>query len=270
MLDVRTKSTAICDSGLTIGADSGTDPERTEAEVSPSNETLATLMHELRSPLATIVYALETIPTSTDGDPATRQACAIALRQAWQGLRIVDDLFDLCAGSWSKLSLHKQAIGLAEIVARATESAEHLIAERMHLLTISVPREPVILDADPVRLEQVLTNLLVNAAKFTDPGGHIHLSAAEEAGQIVVRVRDDGRGIAPHFLPHVFDLFQQGPDDHRRGGLGLGLALVKCLVKLHGGSVTASSDGPGAGSEFVVRLPARPVIPDASRISNRT
>ena len=233
---------------------------KSETAVLCLTESLATLTHELRSPLASIVYALETLPTSRACDSTTQQACAIALRQAWQAIRIVDDLFDLCAGSWSKLSLHKRAVGLAEIVTRATESAEHLVAERMHLLTISVPREPVILDADPVRLEQVLTNLLVNAAKFTDPGGHIRLSAVEEAGQIVLRVRDDGRGIAPDLLPHVFDLFQQGHDldDRRQGGLGLGLALVKCLVELHGGAVAASSDGPGAGSEFVVRLPGRP------------
>jgi signal transduction histidine kinase len=132
------------------------------------------------------------------------------------------------------------------------------LAARRHRLTVSLPREPVFLEADPLRLNQVLTNLLGNAAKFTDSGGHMHLSAAVEPGQVVLRVRDNGRGIAAERLPRVFDLFHQAQASGAGAGgqgLGIGLALVKSLVELHGGTIEAHSDGPGTGSEFVVRLP---------------
>jgi signal transduction histidine kinase len=225
----------------------------------PLDESLATLAHELRDPLATILFALEAIPGDFDGDPAARQARTIAEHQARRAIRVVDDLFELCAGSRGTLTLHKEVAELAAIVAGATETTAHLLAARRHRLTVSLPTGPVFLLADTLRLEQVLTNLLANAAKFTDPGGHIRLTAEAEAGQVVLRVRDNGRGIAPDVLPRVFDLFRQGPGLGNKGpvGLGLGLALVKSLVELHGGSVAASSDGPGTGSEFVVRLPAR-------------
>jgi signal transduction histidine kinase len=222
------------------------------------DESLATLAHELREPLATIVLALEMMPGG-EGDPAVQTARTIAQRQARRAVRMVDDLFDLCAGSRDKLPLHKELVELAAVVAGATETTAHLLAAREHRLTVSLPAEPVFLVADPLRLEQVLTNLLANAAKFTDPGGHIRLTAKAEAGQAVLRVRDNGRGIAPDLLPRVFDLFRQGSGIGNKGarGLGLGLALVKSLVELHGGSVAARSDGPGTGSEFVVHLPAR-------------
>jgi signal transduction histidine kinase len=171
-------------------------------------------------------------------------------------MRLVDDLFDLSAGGLGKLSVHKEMVVLADVVARATETAGRLIAARQHRLTVSLPPEPLHLEADPLRLAQVLTNLLCNAAKFTDPGGEIRLSASVEDGQIVIRVQDNGRGIPRNQLPHVFELFQQ-TSVGRAGGMGIGLALVKSLVELHGGLVAASSDGPGSGSEFVVRLPAR-------------
>jgi signal transduction histidine kinase len=149
-------------------------------------------------------------------------------------------------------------VELAAVVAGAREGTAHLLAARGHRLTVALSAEPLFLVADPLRLEQVLTNLLANAAKFTDPGGHIRLTAGAEAGQAVLRVRDNGRGIAPDLLPRVFDLFWQGPGRGDQGacGLGLGLALVKSLVESHGGSVAARSDGPGTGAEFIVRLPA--------------
>jgi signal transduction histidine kinase len=220
------------------------------------DESLATLAHELRDPLATILFALEVMPG--DGDPAARRARTIAEHQARRAVRLVDDLFDLCAGSRDRLPLHKEVVELRAVVAGAAEATAHLLASRGHRLTVSLPGEPVYLLADPGRLEQVLTNLLTNAAKFTDPGGQIRLTAQAEGGQVVLRVRDNGRGISPELLPRVFDLFRQGPDLGKNGrvGLGLGLALVKSLVELHGGSVAARSDGPGAGAEFVVRLPA--------------
>jgi signal transduction histidine kinase len=224
----------------------------------PIDESLATLAHELRNPLATILFALEAISNCGDGDPSAREARRIAEHQARRAVQLVDDLFDLCASSRDRLPLRKEMVELAAIVAGATETTAHLLAARGHRLTVSLPAGPVFLVADPLRLEQVLTNLLANAAKFTDPGGHIGLTAEVEAGQAVLRVRDNGRGIAPDLLPRVFDLFRQGPDLGNNGpvGLEIGLALVKSLVELHGGSVAASSDGPGTGAEFVVRLPA--------------
>jgi signal transduction histidine kinase len=221
------------------------------------DELLGTLAHELRSPLVTIVSAAQVIAYDCDMDPTARRAVAVMERQSRQALRIVDDLFDICSGAQGKLSLRKEVVDLTDVVAMATETAGHLLAARRHRLTVSLPPEHLSLDADPLRLGQVLTNLLGNAAKFTDPGGHIRLTARVEAGQVVLRVRDDGRGIDPDLLPRVFDLFHQipGPGRQATGGLGIGLALVKSLVELHGGSVTAHSDGPGTGSEFVVRLP---------------
>jgi signal transduction histidine kinase len=222
---------------------------------------LGTLAHELRSPLATILTAVQVINQDDDLGLVARRALAVMERQSRQAMQIVDDLFDLCAGSLGKLSLRKEVVSLASVVAVATETAGHLITARGHRLTVSLPSEPVSLEADPVRLAQVLANLLANAAKFTDPGGHVRLTAEVEGGQIVLRVQDNGRGIAQDMLPRVFDLFHQlpGTGTQRTGGLGIGLALVKSLVALHGGSVSAHSDGPGTGAEFVVRLPARPL-----------
>jgi signal transduction histidine kinase len=222
----------------------------------PSGESLATLAHELRDPLAAILSALEL--HSGDGDPAVRRTLTMAAHQARRAMRIVDDLFDLCAGSRDSLPLSKEVVELTAVVAGATGATAHLLAARGHRLTVSLPTGPVSLVADSVRLEQVLANLLANAAKFTDPGGDIRLTARAEAGQTVLRVRDNGRGIAPELLPRVFDQFWQGPDRVEKGahGLGLGLALVKTLVELHGGSVAARSDGPGTGAEFIVCLPA--------------
>jgi signal transduction histidine kinase len=219
-------------------------------------EALATLAHELRDPLGAILLALEL--HLGEGDPAGRRTLTMVAHQVLRVVRLVDDLFDLCAGSRDSLQLWKEVVDLAEVVAGARETTIHLLAARGHRLSVAVPAEPVVLVADPVRLEQVLTNLLANAAKFTDPGGDIRLTAAVEAGLIVLRVRDNGRGIAPDLLPRVFDTFWQAPEAGKNGavGLGLGLALVKSLVEMHGGSVAARSEGPGTGAEFIVRLPA--------------
>jgi signal transduction histidine kinase len=222
----------------------------------PTDESLATLAHELRDPLATILLALEALPGHSD--PAARQAHAIAKHEAQRAVRIVDDLFDLCAASWDRLPLNKEVVELAVIVAIVTDATARPFAARGHRLTVSLPEEPVFLVADPCRLEQVLMNLLANAAKFTDPGGHIRLNVETETGHAVLRVRDNGRGIHRDLLPRVFDAFWQDPGAESKGarGLGLGLALVKSLVESHGGNVAAWSDGPGTGAEFTVRLPA--------------
>jgi signal transduction histidine kinase len=221
------------------------------------NELLGTVAHELRSPLAAVIGALRLIASESDPGRFAGPILAGMEIQLRHAMWLVDDLFDLCAGGLGKLSLRKQIVTLDEIVERATQSASRLLAERRHRLTVALPPERVVLEADPLRLTQVLTNLLSNAAKFTESGGHIRLIAAVEAGQIVIRVRDNGRGIAPDKLARVFDLFEQLPAQaiEKNGGLGIGLALVKSLVELHGGSVTAASDGPGTGSEFIVRIP---------------
>src|SRR5262245_26510511 len=224
----------------------------------PSDEWLATLSHELRSPLATILDALELVFSQLD-QPIAQRAGEIAQRQAQKAMQLIDDLFDLNAHACGKLTLRKQLVNVSDVVARATETASHLLTARKHVLSVSLPSKPVLILADALRLEQVLTNLLINAAKFTDPGGHIQMTVTEEFGETVVRVQDNGRGIAPELIPRVFDLHMQAPDvrGRRPGGLGIGLALVKSLVELHGGCVTANSRGPGAGSEFVVHLPTR-------------
>src|SRR5262249_30338204 len=139
-------------------------------------------------------------------DPLARQALAVMVEQLRQAVRLVDDLFDLCAGGLGKLSLQKESVALADVLARAAEAAGPLLAAGGHRLTVSLPPGPIYLEADALRLNQVLTNLLCNAAKFTAPGGHVRLSARVEAGQIVLRVQDNGRGIDPDLLPHVFDL----------------------------------------------------------------
>src|SRR5262245_45164152 len=167
----------------------GSFPHPQCAEVSPPcfDELLGTVAHELRNPLVAIVDAAQMIANDCDLEPLGRRALALMERQSRQALRMIDDLFDICAGTGGKLSLRKEVVELAELVAAATETAGHLLTVRQHRLTVSLPPRPVFLEADSVRLVQVLTNLLGNAAKFTDPGGHIRLIARVEAGQIVLR-----------------------------------------------------------------------------------
>ena len=178
-------------------------------------------------------------------------------RQVHHLVRLVDDLLDVSRVMRGKIELRKEAVELATVVARAVETAQPLIDAQRHELNVSLPAEALPLDADPVRLAQVVGNLLTNAAKYTEPNGHIWLTARREGGEAVLRVRDDGIGIAPEVLPHVFDLFVQV--DHAatrsQGGLGIGLTLVKNLVGMHCGTVEARSAGLGRGCEFVVRLP---------------
>jgi signal transduction histidine kinase len=230
------------------------DSQQHHDEQQHSDEWLATLAHELRSPLAAIFDALELVSGDLER-PGAQRAGDIAQRQAQKAIQIIEDLFDLRAHSRGKLALRKEWVNVADIVARAKETANHLLTKRNHWLTVSLPTEPPFVLADRLRLEQVLTNLLTNAAKFTDPGGYIRLSVEEDCGEIVLRISDNGRGIAPELLPRIFDLYMQAPDhsSRRPGGLGLGLALVKSIVELHGGCVAATS--AGTGSEFIVRLP---------------
>jgi CheY-like chemotaxis protein len=176
--------------------------------------------------------------------------------------RLVDDLLDVSRITRGQIELRDESVALAALVERAVEVARPLIDERGHRLSLDLPEVPIVFRGDHSRLEQVLANLLSNAAKYTDVGGRIRLRAFVDGDHVIVSVRDNGEGLTPELRDRVFDLFVQGPDTRSmaRGGLGLGLTLVRQLVQLHGGTIEAKSDGPGKGSEFVVRLPYAPAI----------
>lgn len=227
------------------------------------DEFLAMLGHELRNPLAAVLNAVEVLettlarPEDQNRQPMLLWAGGVVRRQVRGLTRLVDDLLDISRISRGKIDLKFERVLLSDVVARAVESVRPAIDARQHALEIALPDEPITIEADPARVTQILTNLLGNSAKFSDPGGQIVLSAAVEGDEVAVRVADSGIGIAAALMPHIFDAFTQGergPDRHQ-GGLGLGLSLVKRLAEMHGGSVAASSAGLGRGSEFVVRLP---------------
>jgi two-component system CheB/CheR fusion protein len=220
------------------------------------DEFLAMLAHELRNPLSSLATALHIL--RLDGADRAR-AVALAERQVKQLARLVDDLLDVSRITQGKIALRTEAVAVADVVHRAIETTRPEIDVRGHTLTVTLPSEPVLLEADPVRLAQVLANLLGNAAKYTPHGGAIAVTVEECGDEVLIRVRDTGAGLSADLLPRVFDLFVQGETslDRSRGGLGIGLTIVHQLVRLHGGRVEARSDGPGRGSEFIVRLPAR-------------
>jgi len=224
------------------------------------DEFLATLAHELRNPLAPISNAVHLL-RRPDGRRVTDRLMEIVERQVRQIVKLVDDLMEISRITRGKIELDRQTVELAAAVHDAVENSRPLIERARHHLAIELSPGPLLLDADAVRLTQILTNLLNNAAKYTDPGGHIVLKAARKGAQAVIRVRDDGRGIAADQLVSVFDMFAQVRDPALRNGegLGIGLALVRKLVEMHGGTVEAHSAGLGQGSEFVLRLP---LVPD--------
>jgi PAS domain S-box-containing protein len=229
------------------------------AEDRRKDEFLAMLAHELRNPLAAISNAGEVLDQGAP-DPRTRDLVAVIGRQIRHLSRLVDDLLDVSRFTRGRIELRKRPVELRPIVEGAVETTRPMFERRGHQLTVSIPGEPVWLEADATRIEQVLANLLNNAAKFTEPGGRIDLSVEAhpgESGEAVLRVRDNGAGIAADLLPRIFDLFVQEDRSLARshGGLGIGLTLVRSLVERHGGRVEAHSAGPGRGSEFVVRLP---------------
>jgi two-component system CheB/CheR fusion protein len=221
------------------------------------NEFITMLAHELRNPLATIYTALEIQRLKEFSDPDLQRSREVIERQLRQITRLVDDLLDVSRLSLGKLKLQTEPVDLATVVSRAVEMARPYVESRKHELHIGLPPQAIWLEADTARLTQVLTNLLHNAAKYTNDGGQIWLSAERNEERLLIKVRDTGIGISPHLLPHVFDPFTQEEQalDRADGGLGLGLALVRSLVELHGGTVQAFSGGPGLGSEFVVSLP---------------
>lgn len=224
------------------------------------DEFLAMLAHELRNPLAPVRNAVQILQATYTHDPVVTRLAEMLNRQVGHMVHMVDDLLDVSRFTRGKVELRKESLVLADAVARAVETARPLIDARRHTIEVSVSAEPIHLDADPTRLTQILGNLLNNAAKYTEDGGRIWLTANREDGEAVVRVRDTGIGLTPEMLLRAFDLFRQESRtlDRTQGGLGIGLTLVRSLVELHGGTVRAFSDGPGLGSEFVVRLPTLP------------
>jgi PAS domain S-box-containing protein len=253
--------------------------KRVEAELRESHrrkdEFLATLAHELRNPLAPIRNALAVLRLAGDDGSHAEEARAMMERQVRQMVRLIDDLLDISRITRGKIELRKERVPLAEVVRSAVESSGPLIEEFRHTLTVTLPPGPMVLEADPTRLAQVLLNLLNNAAKYTEPGGRIDVRADVAGGRdgaspaaLEVRIRDNGIGIPKEMLPRVFEMFTQGQHsrDRAQGGLGIGLSLVRGLVRLHGGTVEANSEGPGRGSEFVVRLPLPAQEPHGARM----
>jgi signal transduction histidine kinase/CheY-like chemotaxis protein len=227
-----------------------------EAANRAKDEFLAMLGHELRNPLSPIVTALDLLKRRGEGKTYREQE--IIERQVGHLTRLVDDLLDVSKITRGKIALRKEPLEIAGAVAKAVEMASDLFDQRRHRLSIDVPAAGLRVEADPVRLAQVFANLLTNAAKYTELGGRIRIHAFRDGPDVVVTVKDSGMGIAPELLPRIFDHFVQGrrSTDRKEGGLGLGLALVKSLVALHGGAAIARSEGSGQGSEFEIRLPA--------------
>jgi len=223
------------------------------------DEFLAMLAHELRNPLAPIANAVKVLELR-DNEPTLRAKMRDLIgRQIRVLSQLVDDLLDVSRITQGKIQLRLEPLDVGDAISRALATAQPLLRRRDHEVTVDLPEMPVSISADPLRLEQVLVNLLTNAAKYTDPGGTIGISAEidETTSEVILRVSDNGMGIAPELLRHVFEPFTQADAslDRAEGGLGIGLTLVRSLVQLHGGNVEATSDGPGLGSAFVIRLP---------------
>ncbi|PCC70430.1 PAS domain S-box-containing protein [Nannocystis exedens] len=229
---------------------------RAEAASNAKDEFLAMLGHELRNPLAPIVTALELMRLRGDVESTHEQR--VIERQVQHLVRLVEDLLDVSRITRGKVRLEKRPLELGTIIARGVEMASPLLEQRRHRFRLDVAQQHMSVEADEARLSQVIANLLTNAAKYTEPGGNISLTAYRDGQELVIQVKDDGIGISPELLPRVFDPFVQGhrESDRGQGGLGIGLALVRNLVSMHSGSVVARSEGPYKGSEFVVRLPA--------------
>jgi signal transduction histidine kinase/ActR/RegA family two-component response regulator len=231
--------------------------EALQAADRKKDDFLAMLGHELRNPLAPISAGAQLLCKIPGTDPRVLRTSEVIARQVAQMTKIVSDLLDVSRVTRGLIALDKADVEMSMIVTAAVEQVRPLIEARRHTLTVSVPPEPVHVQADPARLVQVMSNLLTNAAKYTNDGGRIHVTLEATQAEVAVKVQDNGVGISEQLMPEVFELFTQGSRsaDRSQGGLGLGLALVKHLVELHGGRVQAASDGPGRGSAFTLYLP---------------
>ena len=236
------------------------------------DEFIATLAHELRNPLAPIRNAVQVLKLKGPSDPGLVWCRDVIDRQVGQMARLLDDLLNVSRITRGKLELRKERVALVTVVETAVETSRPLIDGGGHTLTVELPPEPIYLNADTVRLAQVFANLLNNAAKYSDQGGQIRLSAARASHEVVVRVRDHGIGIDPEVLPRLFEMFSQATPalERSQGGLGIGLALARGLVELHGGQIEAHSAGRGQGSEFLVRLPVAEEVPVAGPLPTGT
>ncbi|MEO8628202.1 MAG: ATP-binding protein [Betaproteobacteria bacterium] len=221
------------------------------------DEFLAMLAHELRNPLAPINTAAHLLERLMPEENRARAAIEIVQRQVKHMTRLLEDLLDVSRITLGKITLREEQVDISRVVRAAVELTRPLIVERNHDVTVTPPAQPLLVSGDAARLAQVVSNLLNNAAKYTDDYGKISISAEREAKQVVIKVTDNGTGITPELLPRVFELFTQAERtlDRSQGGLGIGLALVKSLVTMHGGNVEARSENAGVGSEFIVRLP---------------
>jgi len=229
-----------------------------EAAVQRRDHFLAVLSHELRNPLTALATGLQLLKITGRNPAAAKESRDMMERQLSQLVVLVNDLLDVSRITTGKLELHKERVDLVSVLHEAVEASRTVIDSMGHILTVAIPPDPIILFADPARLTQLFLNLLNNAAKYTEPGGSIRLSAElDNAGEVVVRVRDSGIGIAAAQLPKVFDVFAQVDTSWQRaqGGMGIGLSLVKEFAELHGGRVEARSEGLAQGSEFIVYLP---------------
>jgi PAS domain S-box-containing protein len=227
------------------------------------DQFLAVLSHELRNPLAPIRNVLQVLTQQVASTPVLRQACEMLDRNVRVMTRLVDDLLDLSRIASGKVEINKELVEVSVITERGAEMARPVIDARRHNLTVTLPKDPMWVEGDPVRLGQVVMNLLTNAAKYTGEGGKIWLTAEREGDRATIRVRDTGIGIEPDMLPRIFEMFTQVDTslNRREGGLGIGLSIVKKIAELHGGVVEARSGGRGTGSEFLIRLPLRTAAP---------
>jgi signal transduction histidine kinase len=221
------------------------------------DEFVAMLAHELHNPLAPLSAALQLFDVNNKTPEQNRELRDMMSRQVEQLVRLIDDLLDVSRISRGKLNLRREPVDLSDVVNTALDVSRPMIDSAKHRLKLQLPTESLVLDGDKVRLSQIISNLLINAAKYTPPGGLIELDIHAEGSQVVIRVCDNGVGIPPEMLTAVFELFTQVDSSHTRthGGLGIGLTLVKTLVEMHEGTIIARSQGTGCGSEFIVRLP---------------
>ncbi len=250
----------------TIDGDGGSAPDLHTALVEAKeaerrkDEFLAILAHELRNPLAAISLAVQVVRRKLPDHADPRQLDIIE-RQARALARMVDDLLDVSRIARGTVELQVERIDLSKVLARALDASRSVIESRKHTVSVETPPDAVLVEADPVRIEQIIVNLVTNAAKYTEPGGSISVALErarrEHGGCAVLRISDNGIGIGPDLRPRLFQLYQQGRAGLSRspGGLGIGLTLVRRLAELHGGTVDAASEGPGRGSTFTVQLP---------------
>ena len=252
-LAVRTRESERLATELRARADALAESDRRK------DEFLAMLAHELRNPLGAIANAAHVMDQIGTTQPPVQRAVGVIQRQIQHLVRLVDDLLDVSRITRGKIELRLEPVDLRDAVRGAVEMTRPIVEAKQHALRVELPPEQLPVHADATRLEQVLGNLVRNAAKYTEPGGKIEVVAWSEGGEAAVRVRDNGIGISPELLPRIFDLFIQGEQslDRSGGGLGIGLTLVRRLVEMHGGQVSAQSEGEGQGSEFTVRFPLK-------------